>query len=159
MLFDVWVWDCCEYEEADEGVQTGRGPLASPHLTPAMEHDKSSEPGHTANGTPVKKVHQAESHWTLKKLFLNLWNQAKFSRNVNVCSQSQSHVSAQCEEAPGMFANLITLGSLLLVVVSLPLSLFFVVKVVQVLLGRSTAQTWYYCQPNLPSSENFFKQN
>merc|ERR1719210_1483507 len=43
----------------------------------------------------------------------------------------QGTVSGQCEEAPGMFANLITLGSLLLVLVSLPLSLFFVVKVVQ----------------------------
>ena len=38
----------------------------------------------------------------------------------------------QCEEAPGMFANFITLGSMLLVLVSLPFSLFFVVKVVQV---------------------------
>merc|ERR1719210_253912 len=43
----------------------------------------------------------------------------------------QGTVSGQCEEAPGMFANLITLGSLLLVLVSLPLSLFFIVKVVQ----------------------------
>ena len=34
-----------------------------------------------------------------------------------------------------MFANFITLGSLLLVLVSLPLSLFFVVKVVQVDIG------------------------
>ena len=44
----------------------------------------------------------------------------------------------QCEEAPGVFANFITLGSLLLVLVSLPLSLFFVVKVVQVDIGGTT---------------------
>ena len=42
-------------------------------------------------------------------------------------------VEGQCEEAPGMFANFITLGSMLLVLVSLPFSLFFVVKVVQVI--------------------------
>ena len=40
--------------------------------------------------------------------------------------------ACDCEEGPGVFANFLTLGSLLLVVVSLPLSLFFVVKVVQV---------------------------
>ena len=38
----------------------------------------------------------------------------------------------QCEEGPGVVAYLLTLGSLLLVAASLPLSLFFVVKVVQV---------------------------
>merc|ERR1719394_1212660 len=36
-----------------------------------------------------------------------------------------------CEEGPGIFAKAISLGSLLLVIFSLPLSLFFVVKVVQ----------------------------
>ena len=40
--------------------------------------------------------------------------------------------SGQCEEAPGLFAQFITLGSMLLVLASLPFSLFFVVKVVQV---------------------------
>ena len=40
--------------------------------------------------------------------------------------------ACDCEEGPGVFANFLTLGSLLLVVVALPLSLFFVVKVVQV---------------------------
>lgn len=48
--------------------------------------------------------------------------------SCNLCFQNQS----QCDEAPGMFANFITLGSMLLVLVSLPFSLFFVVKVVQV---------------------------
>ena len=47
---------------------------------------------------------------------------------LNFLAQNQG----QCEEAPGMFANFITLGSMLLVLVSLPFSLFFVVKVVQV---------------------------
>jgi len=36
-----------------------------------------------------------------------------------------------CEEGPSVFANFLTLGSLLLVCASLPLSLFFIVKVVQ----------------------------
>jgi len=36
-----------------------------------------------------------------------------------------------CEEGPGIFAKAMALGSLLLVIVSLPVSLFFVVKVVQ----------------------------
>ena len=39
-----------------------------------------------------------------------------------------------CEEGPGLVAYLLTIGSLLLVMLSLPLSLFFVVKVVQVLI-------------------------
>ena len=39
---------------------------------------------------------------------------------------------AGCEEGPGMFAKFMALGSLLMVIVSLPISLFFVVKVVQV---------------------------
>ena len=38
-----------------------------------------------------------------------------------------------CEEGAGLCAMLITIGSLLLIVASLPLSLFFVVKVVQVM--------------------------
>ena len=41
-------------------------------------------------------------------------------------------IFAACEEGPGIFAKAISLGSLLLVIFSLPLSLFFVVKVVQV---------------------------
>ena len=45
----------------------------------------------------------------------------------------------QCEgEVPGYFASFITLGSMLLVLVSLPLSLFFVVKVVQVSIIKSS---------------------
>ena len=40
--------------------------------------------------------------------------------------------ACDCEEGPGMFANFLTLGSLILVIAALPLSLFFVVKVVQV---------------------------
>ena len=38
-----------------------------------------------------------------------------------------------CEEGAGLCAMFITIGSLILILVSLPLSLFFVVKVVQVL--------------------------
>ena len=38
-----------------------------------------------------------------------------------------------CEEGPGIFAKAMALGSLLLVIFSLPVSLFFVVKVVQVI--------------------------
>ena len=38
---------------------------------------------------------------------------------------------AGCEEGPGICALIMTLGSLFLIVVSLPLSLMFVVKVVQ----------------------------
>ena len=39
--------------------------------------------------------------------------------------------AAGCEEGPGICALIMTLGSLFLIVVSLPLSLMFVVKVVQ----------------------------
>ena len=45
--------------------------------------------------------------------------------------KSTEHI--QCEEGPGIVAYLLTLGSFLLVAASLPFSLFFVVKVVQVL--------------------------
>ena len=37
-----------------------------------------------------------------------------------------------CDEGPGVFAKFMALGSLLIVLASLPVSLFFVVKVVQV---------------------------
>ena len=43
---------------------------------------------------------------------------------------SQDHLA--CEEGPGICALLMTITSLILIVVSLPLSLFLVVKVVQV---------------------------
>ena len=39
--------------------------------------------------------------------------------------------SSVCEEGPGICALIMTIGSLLLIVVSLPVSLLFVVKVVQ----------------------------
>merc|ERR1719322_1085175 len=42
---------------------------------------------------------------------------------------SQDHIA--CEEGPGICALLLTIGSLFLIAASLPLSLFFVVKVVQ----------------------------
>ena len=38
---------------------------------------------------------------------------------------------AACEEGPGLFAHILTLLSLLLIIVSLPISLLWVVKVVQ----------------------------
>jgi len=49
-------------------------------------------------------------------------------------SKKSSNIDPQacdCEEGPGVFANFLTLGSLILVIAALPLSLFFVVKVVQ----------------------------
>jgi len=49
----------------------------------------------------------------------------------NVLKREKSSDPIQCEEGPGLVAYLLTLGSLLLVAASLPLSLFFVVKVVQ----------------------------
>ena len=39
-----------------------------------------------------------------------------------------------CEEGPGLFAHLLTLLSLLIIILTLPVSLVWVVKVVQVLL-------------------------
>ena len=50
----------------------------------------------------------------------------------NALKREKSSDPIQCEEGPGLVAYLLTLGSLLLVAASLPLSLFFVVKVVQV---------------------------
>ena len=100
-----------------------------------METDKAG-PSHTSNGTPVKKLDQADKPWTIFKwcLFylLNIRLRIIFCNEwyFKFCLH-QGH-QGQCEEAPGVFANFITLGSLLLVLVSLPLSLFFVVKVVQV---------------------------
>ena len=41
---------------------------------------------------------------------------------------------AVCEEGPGLFAHLLTLLSLLIIILTLPVSLVWVVKVVQVLL-------------------------
>ena len=39
---------------------------------------------------------------------------------------------AACEEGPGIFSHLLTLCSMVLIIATLPASLFFVVKVVQV---------------------------
>ena len=41
---------------------------------------------------------------------------------------------AACEEGPGLFAHLLTLLSLVIIILTLPVSLVWVVKVVQVLL-------------------------
>ena len=46
---------------------------------------------------------------------------------------TSGNIAAGCEEGPGICAHLLTAVSLLLVVVSLPLSLLLVVKVVQVI--------------------------
>ena len=46
--------------------------------------------------------------------------------------RNQSQDVLQCEEGPGLVAYMLTLGSFLLVTATLPFSLFFVVKVVQV---------------------------
>ena len=43
-----------------------------------------------------------------------------------------SGYEAACEEGPGLFAHVLTLFSLLLILATLPLSLLWVVKVVQV---------------------------
>ena len=43
-----------------------------------------------------------------------------------------SHIISVCEEGPGICSLLLTIGSLLLIFASLPLSLYVVVKVVQV---------------------------
>ena len=48
------------------------------------------------------------------------------------CAGLKSHYEAACEEGPGVFSHLLTLCTLVLVVATLPFSLFFVVKVVQV---------------------------
>ena len=52
--------------------------------------------------------------------------------NSNIKRDKVGQFTIQCEEGPSIVAYILTLGSLLLVLVSLPLSLFFVVKVVQV---------------------------
>ena len=56
----------------------------------------------------------------------------KNGNQTNPLKREKSSEPIQCEEGPGLVAYLLTLGSLLLVAASLPLSLFFVVKVVQV---------------------------
>merc|ERR1712106_1220383 len=40
--------------------------------------------------------------------------------------------NAACEEGPGIFSHILTLCSMLLIIATLPASLFFVVKVVQI---------------------------
>ena len=78
-----------------------------------------------------------------------------------VSPQSDNHMTRvpACEEGPGIFAKAMALGSLLLVIFSLPVSLFFVVKVVQVLQHSNSTYT-STCFDNLevefnPDSENF----
>ena len=57
----------------------------------------------------------------------------KYGNKNGPLKTERSSNPIQCEEGPGVVAYLLTLGSLLLVAACLPLSLFFVVKVVQVL--------------------------
>ena len=54
-----------------------------------------------------------------------------------------SGYEAACEEGPGLFAHVLTLFSLLLILATLPLSLLWVVKVVQV---RYEAHSWLIAQ-------------
>ena len=68
--------------------------------------------------SPEKEAMEQETH--------------KNGNQNNVLKREKSSDPIQCEEGPGLVAYLLTLGSLLLVAASLPLSLFFVVKVVQV---------------------------
>ena len=53
------------------------------------------------------------------------------SRNCHIIYQQISHFPV-CEEGAGVCAMLLTVISMIMIVISLPLSLFFVVKVVQV---------------------------
>ena len=60
-------------------------------------------------------------------------------RRCTVCSTLQ-YSTAACEEAQGLCASLLVLCSLVLVLATLPLSLCFVIKVVQVSRSRSRSQ-------------------
>ena len=51
---------------------------------------------------------------------------------MGASKDNNSHDQFQCEEGPGVCAFAMTIFSLFLIIVTLPLSLFFVVKVVQV---------------------------
>ena len=53
-------------------------------------------------------------------------------RRLEDSEWSRGCLLAACEEGPGICSLLLTIGSLVLVLVSLPLSLFVVIKVVQV---------------------------
>merc|ERR1719362_2249934 len=53
------------------------------------------------------------------------------SGGLGPTSPSSNQISQVCDEGPGLFARLLSLFSCLLIGVTLPLSLFFVVKVVQ----------------------------
>ena len=54
-----------------------------------------------------------------------------FYREIIFPKNPTAHFATVCEEGPGICALIMTIGSLLLIVVSLPVSLLFVVKVVQ----------------------------
>ena len=61
--------------------------------------------------------------------------------NLTICHTPivhilMSYIFSVCEEGPGICSLLLTIGSLLLIFASLPLSLYVVVKVVQVRLSR-----------------------
>jgi len=53
-----------------------------------------------------------------------------FERDLKRASIKKGY-DAACEEGPGLFSHLLTLCSMLLIIATLPASLFFVVKVVQ----------------------------
>ena len=54
------------------------------------------------------------------------------SQKMGSPKDNNSDDEVQCEEGPGVCALALTIFSLFLIIVTLPLSLFFVVKVVQV---------------------------
>ena len=54
------------------------------------------------------------------------------NNNMGSPKDDQSQDQVQCEEGPGVCALALTIFSLILIIVTLPLSLLFVVKVVQV---------------------------
>ena len=66
-----------------------------------------------------------------KQLLKNL-NKNNLSELKNILALYCSGYEAACEEGPGVFAHVLTFLSMILILMTLPVSLVWVVKVVQV---------------------------
>ena len=88
-------------------------------------------------GLKVGEINQGEKHFVEPKILILLQNimdpsESKNGAKSDMFRKDRSQDPIHCDEGPGVVAYLLTLGSFLLVAASLPFSLFFVVKVVQV---------------------------
>lgn len=120
-----------------------------PRITMSLVHDDDKEVIRTNGGEECSrgqyrfngslqtvskgKLNKTSNRDILNKEKLNDYFQKKNCENFLVLIQTYNQgYEAACEEGPGVFAHVLTFFSIILIIITLPVSLLWVVKVVQV---------------------------